>query len=353
MTIMEGIDKELDGILDKLSLSRLVDRIHAATARDMAMDKWVKGKADVRPWQDKLRKKVTDLLGIDDILSSRPGVEVERQDASDVRSIPGIALEYIYIKSWLGSWIPAYVLKPAKPAANRLPAFVCLHGHGENKDSMTGLWYKDAAATRAGIDLARMGYITISIDHWGWNERGYAQHRYDGNEAKYNLNLLLYGRTINGLRVHDAMRCVDYLLTRDDVDPARIGCIGLSLGGTLTMYTSAIDERIGLAVVEGYANTFKDSIVDIPHCSCNYIPGMLKHAEMPDILGLVAPRPMFWVTGAQDTIFPLDAFNKAKVQVDSLYKMLGVPGNFATYVHPRGHEYLGKQELDFIKQRFG
>nr|MDO8084737.1 alpha/beta hydrolase family protein [Candidatus Sigynarchaeum springense] len=350
---MEGIDKELDEILDKLSFSRLVDRLHAATTRDLAMDKWVKVQADVKPWQDKLREKVVELLGIDDILASRGRPEVDLQEASDVKTMPGIKLEYMYIKSWLGSWIPAYVLKPEKPARTRLPAFVCLHGHGENKDSQAGLWYKDATATRAGIDLARMGYITISVDHWGWNERGYAGNRYDGNEAKYNLNLLLYGRTINGLRVQDAIRCVDYLLARDDVDPAKIGCIGLSLGGTLTMYTSAIDERIGLAVVEGYANTFKDSIVDISHCSCNYIPGMLKHAEMPDILGLVAPRPMFWVTGANDEIFPLDAFKKAKAQVESLYKILGVPGNFATHVHPRGHEYLGKQELDFIKQRFG
>jgi hypothetical protein len=351
--IMEKINKELDEILDKLSFSRLVDRIHAATPRELAMDKWVKGKADVKPWQDKLRKKVTELLGIEDILSSRGKPEVEMQDPSDIKTIPGIKVEYIYIKSWLGTWIPAFILKPEKPAKARLPAFVCLHGHGENKDSMTGIWNKGGGATRAGIDLARMGYITISIDHWGWNERGYAQHRYDGNEAKYNLNLLLYGRTINGLRIQDAIRCVDYLHTRDDVDTGKIGCIGLSLGGTLTMYTSAIDERIGLTVVEGYANTFKESIVDIPHCSCNYIPGLLKHAEMPDVLGLVAPRPMYWVTGAQDTIFPVAAFNMAKTQVEYLYKMLGVPGSFATYVHPRGHEYLGKQELDFIKTQFG
>jgi dienelactone hydrolase len=350
---MEGFDKELEGILDKFSFSRLVDRLHAATPRDLAMDRWVKSKADVRPWQDNLRKKLAELLGIDDIIASRGEPEVEHLDPSDIKTIPGIKVEYIYIKSWLGTWIPAFILKPEKLAKSRRPAFVCLHGHGENKDSMTGLWYKDAGATRAGIDLARMGYITISVDHWGWNERGFAQHRYDGNEAKYNLNMLLYGRTINGLRVHDALRCVDYLHTRDDVDTGKIGCIGLSLGGTLTMYTSAIDERIGLAVVEGYANTFKDSIVDIPHCSCNYIPGMLKHAEMPDILGLIAPRPMYWVTGAQDTIFPLDAFNKARAQVESLYNTLGVPGNFATHVHPRGHEYLGKPELDFIKKRFG
>lgn len=349
---MDMINQELDKILDKFSLSRLVDRLHDAMPRDLAMDKWVKCKADIRPWQVMLRKKIAELLGIDDILATRGKPDVEAQDTADVKTIPGIVVEYLYIKSWLGSWIPAFILKPANPAKQRLPAFVCLHGHGENKDSMTGMWNKGGGATRAGIDLARMGYITISIDQWGWNERGYAQHRYDGNEAKYNLNLLLYGRTINGLRVQDAIRCVDYLLARDDVDAGKIGCIGLSLGGTITMYTSAIDERISLAVVEGYASRFKESIVDIPHCSCNYIPGLLKHVEMPDVLGLVAPRPMFWVTGAQDAIFPLDAFDKARVQVESVYKLLGVQENFATHVHPRGHEYIGGPELDFIKTRF-
>ncbi len=91
---MERIDKELDGILDKLSFSRLVDRVHATTARDLAMNKWVKSKADVRPWQDKLRKKVIELLGIDDILAdgARRASETAGATMRDVRKLVGLGV---------------------------------------------------------------------------------------------------------------------------------------------------------------------------------------------------------------------------------------------------------------------
>nr|MDO8116453.1 hypothetical protein [Candidatus Sigynarchaeota archaeon] len=138
-----------------------------------------------------------------------------------------------------------------------------------------------------------------------------------------------------------------------DVDATRVGCIGLSLGGTITMYLSAIDERVKVAVIEGYANTFKASIVDKNHCSCNYIPSMLKFMEMTDVLGLIAPRHMYWVTGARDDIFPIHGFDHACQQVKRLYEMLGVPERFQYHVHKGGHEYVGGPELDFIQKHLG
>ncbi|HME55590.1 MAG TPA: alpha/beta fold hydrolase [Candidatus Lokiarchaeia archaeon] len=344
--------EDLDEMYEKLSFSRLINRLHAHTRQEFAMDKMVKAKADVKPWQDKLRKKFTELLCIDDLIAKRDPVTVEEGDIQDVKVPEGVSLEYIYINSWLGTLIPAYVLKPKQSTSDKLPAFVCLHGHGENKDSNAGIWNKGVGSTTAAIDLARRGHITIATDQWGFGERGFGPD-YDGSEGRYNLNLLLYGRTINGLRVYDAMRCVDYLLTRDDVDASRIGCIGLSLGGTITTSTSAVDERIKMAVIEGYANTYKDSIVDLSHCTCNYTPGIIKYAEMPDILGLIAPRPMFWVTGEQDTIYTLKGFNIAKEKIEKLYKLLGASDQFATFVHPEGHRYLGGPELDFIQSIWG
>jgi dienelactone hydrolase len=343
--------QDLDEMYEHLSFSRLLNRIYAQTPRALAMDAHVHAADDVPEWQERLRAKCIELLGIDDMLADRG--EITTHPGDDPPHIDGLIVEYYYIESWNGTWIPAYVLKPEHPAREKLPAFVCLHGHGESKETQVGRVRGNPHCTRAGIDLARMGYITISIDNWGWNERGFGPSGLDSAEGRFNLNMLLFGRTINGLRVFDAMRCVDYLLGRGDVDPERIGCIGLSLGGTLTMWTAALDTRVSLAVIEGFANTYKASIIDLSHCTCNYIPGLLKYAEMPDILGLIAPRPMCWVTGHEDTIFPLDAFLTAREKINSLYELLGAGLEFATHVHPGGHEYLGGPELDFIRDTFG
>lgn len=333
---------------ESLSFSRLVNRIHATTERSLAMERHVKEASDVPSWQAALREKLAFLLGINDLLLDRQPPAIDHADGDDVPDIKGVEVEYIYVASWLGTWIPAYILKATGTGNRPRPAVLCLHGHGESKDSQCGVWNRGRNSITAGIDLARRGFLTMAIDHWGFNERGFGCNAYDANEKKYNLNLLLYGRTINGLRVYDAVRCIDHLVTRPDVDPGRIGCIGLSLGGTITTYTAAIDTRIRAAVIEGYANTYKASIVDTDHCSCNYIPGLLQHAEMPDILGLIAPRPSCWVTGVQDAIFPLQGFREAEVKVRGAYQLLGAAGLFETHVHPRGHEYLGGPELDFL-----
>ncbi len=350
-TKVQGNMDEFEKHQEKNSFTRLVEKLHAQTDRAFAMEKWVHAKNEVKPWQEMARSKLVELLGIDTILDHREPVTTDMEDALDTPDIGGCSVEYIYIHSWLGSWIPAYVVKPTGDGGKKRPAILCLHGHAENKDSITGVWDRHRNSITAGIDLARRGFITLSIDHWGFGERGFGSgaRNYDRTEAKYNLNLLLYGMTINGLRAFDATKALDYLASRPDVDAKRMGCIGLSLGGTITMYLSAIDERVQVVVIEGYANTFKASIIDKDHCSCNYIPGMLKFMEMPDVLGLIAPRPMYWVTGAKDEIFPIHGFEQARHQVKCLYDMLDVPEHFQYHVHGGGHEYVGGPELDFIQ----
>jgi len=70
------------------------------------------------------------------------------------------------------------------------------------------------------------------------------------------------------------------------------------------MYAAAVEERIKVAVISGYLNTFKDSIMAMKHCECNYLPGILKYGEMYDICSLIAPRPLLIESGKNDPIFP-------------------------------------------------
>ena len=86
------------------------------------------------------------------------------------------------------------------------------------------------------------------------------------------------------------MRLIDYIRTRPEPLADTLGCVGLSGGGMVTLFTTALEARITCAVVSGYFNTFRDSIMAVRHCLCNFVPGMAQLAEMVDIAGLVAPR---------------------------------------------------------------
>ena len=94
-----------------------------------------------------------------------------------------------------------------------------------------------------------------------------------------------------GLRAHDAMRLIDWLETRPDLDTRRLGAMGISGGGMHTLFSTCLDERIRACVISGYYSTFRDSILAMHHCACNFVPGLHRFGEMYDLIGLVAPAP--------------------------------------------------------------
>src|SRR5206468_8309980 len=118
---------------------------------------------------------------------------------------------------------------------------------------------------------------------------------------------LMVGRTMIGWRVWDIMRTIDYMATRPELDAGRFGCMGISGGGTATLFAAALDERLRVVMVSSYLNTFRDSVGSLAHCIDNYVPGILNWAEMHDIAGLIAPRPLFVESGEHDAIFPITA----------------------------------------------
>src|SRR5690606_25437793 len=86
----------------------------------------------------------------------------------------------------------------------------------------------------------------------------------------------MFGRTLIGERVHDMGRLIDYAATRPEIDTSRIAITGNSGGGTVSFFTASLDERISVCVPSSYYCTFQGSIMNVPHCHCNFIPGMMK-----------------------------------------------------------------------------
>lgn len=307
-----------------------------------------------KQWKNEFRSKLIELINLD-----YPKSELEPKKVG-VREFQDYVREKVVFRSDTFSSVPAYVLVP-KGAKGKLPAVVAMHGHGYGKDDLVGIWedgserinpisrgyHKDFA-----LELVKRGLIVIVPEQAGFGERREEEDIKKGpyQSSCWSLSTwaLLLGKTTIGRRVWDAMRAIDYLQTRSDVKEDAIGMMGISGGGTTTLFTSALDERIKATVVSGYLNTFKDSILSVYHCIDNYIPGILKYGEMYDIASLIAPRPLLIESGTKDDIFPIESAKYAYERVKEVYKFLNAEDKIDSDFFEGRHEISGRKAYDFL-----
>lgn len=146
------------------------------------------------------------------------------------------------------------------------------------------------------------------------------------------------------------VRAVDYLETRREVDAEHLATMGISGGGTTSFYTACVEKRIKAAVVSGYFNTFKASILSLPHCLDNYIPRILEYAEMYDLAGLIAPRRLFIESGTLDGIFPIEAARLAYGKARKIYRLLGYEKSIRMEEFKGTHQFWGKGAFEFLEE---
>jgi dienelactone hydrolase len=164
---------------------------------------------------------------------------------------------------------------------------------------------------------------------------------------------LLVGETMIAWRVWDVMRTLDYIATRAELDSSRVGLMGISGGGTVTVFSTAVEPRIRVAMVSGYLNTFRDSVGSLAHCIDNYVPGILNWAEMYDVAGLIAPRPLFVESGEKDNIFPIAASVESFKRVRDIYTVFGAADRVEQEVFPGEHSFWGKRGVPFLARHLG
>jgi len=272
--------------------------------------------------------------------------------------MPGYKRQRVSYSTDVGLVVPAYVLIP-EGNSDRYPAVVACHGHGYGSREIVALM-PDGSDNNGNpgyqknfaIELVKRGYIVIVPDLLGFGDRRLKEDQDKPMEEsschRISDNLLMLGKTMAGLRVYDIIRTIDYLESRGDVDHQRIGCMGISGGGLVCAFSSVIDPRIKVSVVSGYTNTFKDSIMGMAHCIDNFIPDLLEVAEMPDIIGLIAPRPLLVEAGKQDPIFPIEASLKAYSQLQKIYGLLGEENSLDIDVFDGDHQISGRKAYDWF-----
>jgi len=312
-----------------------------------------RSRDDAERWQGTLRAKVTELIG---------GFPTDRVPLRPVtletRTFPGYQRKKIVFDSRQGASVLAYLLLPDK-VQRPSPVMICVPGHGRGVDDIVGIDEQGRDRTdKSGyqhdfaIQVAEAGMAALAIEPMGFGCRrdpinaGIGLSRKACDPAAGGA--LLVGETMVAWRVWDVMRTIDYIATRQELDQRRIGCMGISGGGTVTVFATALDSRIRVALVSGYLNTFQDCIGSLAHCIDNYVPGILNWAEMHDVAGLIAPRPLFVESGEKDNIFPIKASIASFNEVKKIYSVFGVPELVEQEVFPEEHLFWGKRGIPFL-----
>jgi hypothetical protein len=258
--------------------------------------------------------------------------------------------------------VPCVVLRPTDMKADGShAAILCSHGHGEfGKEPVAG--NKSHAALRASIDahrynygeiMARAGYLTLSPDLRVFGERGDGGNPYPGRD-KCNVQFLrgaMWGVWTLMLNIWDMKCCVDYLQTRAEVDPERIGMMGLSQGGTMTTFATAAEPRIKCADIIGYLIPWERLAINRGNwCGSQMVPFIYKYFDVPDIAGLIAPRPLLIEMGVQDSGFFIEEQLMAYRHLERIYAAAGAAEDLWQDMHPGEHAFADNKAHEFFRK---
>jgi dienelactone hydrolase len=249
--------------------------------------------------------------------------------------------------------VPAYLLVPdgrTEPG----PAVLACHGHGPGKSLVCGLAETPAPNGDYAVQLVRRGYVVLAPDLRCFGERQ------DWNpEDHYACDTNLVHAVMAGWspltqNLWDLARSLDVLEAHPLVDPTRIGAVGLSLGGTMTLFLAATDSRVAAAVVSGFLSSWGEAHkVPWNMCGSQVLPGMLGRIEHVDLGALVAPRPLLVETGTEDLIYPLAAASASMDALAILYDGMGVPRALRHDVFEGDHQWHGVGAFEFLERWIG
>ena len=332
------------------------------------------GKTGVADWKKQARRKMFELMSF--APKNVPFAPKLRSKAKK----DGVITEKLEYALPYGPKTEAFFLYP-EGTTSRLPGIVALHDHGGfkyfGKEKITRFpgehrmlagYRNDYYGGRAYAgELAKQGFAVLVHDCFMWGSRRFNENELSdifleplkgkkpGSESyikAYNLMqrdyenviakyLITLGTTLQGVFSYEDRRAVDFLLTRKEVDPERIGCLGLSGGGLRSAYLAGLDERIKCAVCVGFMDTFEGFLDNRikNHTWMLNLPFQSRFMDFTDMAAIRVPSPLMVQYDIHDGLYTLKGQKDADKRLASIYKKAGAPENYRGMFYPGPHKF--------------
>ena len=335
--------------------------------------------ADLPGWKREARGKLLELLHYAPARCDPRAETLERVDRGDYIQ------EKVAFNTAPDIRVPAFVLVPKKTPLPA-PGIVALHDHGgfyfwgkeklleleSEHPVLTDFKRQYYAGRSIAGELARAGYVVVVIDmfYWGdrrmlladdapdWRERprSVTPERIAAFNRRSGEAEQLVGRTIfsagftwAGVMFWDDVRTVDYLASRPEVDPRRIGCVGLSVGGLRSAHLAALDDRIKSAVVVGWMASFPAQLKrHVKHTigHTKLVPGLYRYLDYPDVASLAMPASLLVINGSKDELFEPSGVRASFEKLAACYRKAGFPERLRTRLYDTPHEFNEQMQAE-------
>jgi hypothetical protein len=232
--------------------------------------------------------------------------------------------------------VPAYF---ARPLGQEGPYPALLYNHWHNGQYDLGKeqfirGHGDPQNPPYAEELTRRGYAGLCVDAWAFGER-----RGRTEEATFK-HMLWHGQVMWGMMVYDSLRAIDYLVSRPDVVPQRLGTVGMSMGSTMAWWVAALDPRIKVCVdlccLTDYQPLIECGCLD-GHGIYYYVPHLLKHFTTAQINALIAPRPHLGTAGNHDRLTPVRGLDRIDAELREIYAAASAPEAWKLSRYEVGH----------------
>ena len=331
------------------------------------------GNSDIKDfgeWKKSARQKVFDCMLMPPPAPSN-GYETkvlfeEQREGYKARKIE-IRLSRYYT-------VPAYVLIP--DGKGPFPAVNCLHDHGAHlfigkekmirplacedstviKDAQE--WLKGYEGQFFGDYLAKNGYVVFSADAPMWGERGQMEGPKRDTYDMIAGNMMMYGIDLSAWMTYDDIAGTEYLAQMPEVDASRIGCTGWSMGAYRAWMLSALSDRIKVGAAVCWMVTSDEQLsfkYDRTENGgfANCYPGLRRWLDYPHVASIACPKPMLFINGSQDVLFPVAGVEKAFATMHTTWESQGAGDKIETELWDMPHScWKNSQQrvLDFFKK---
>jgi dienelactone hydrolase len=355
--------------------------LQSISSEEPSLSLLAKDWSNIEEWRKEARNKVFELMNF-----SPKKVQLN-SSVDSKRTQNGVVTEEISYDMPYGPRTHGYFLYPE--GEKKLPAAVALHDHGgffyygKEKIVESNVRKKvlDEHKTQSyggrswASELAKRGFAVLAIDVFLWGSRKIPVESvndqmvgnfegleldsddfirsfnflWDSVESSITVSSILNaGASWPGVFAYEDMRSIDYLLTRSEIDPQRIACGGLSGGGLRTIFLAGLDQRIKAAFCVGFMSTLREMLRN--HIRGNslimYVPFLLRFLDLPDVIALRAPSPLFVQFDRDDGLFSLEGMTAADHKIGKIYDKMGYPGNYSGKFYPGPHKFDVQMQED-------